>query len=75
MERIIIDMDEVIADPMGDMVRWYEQQYGQQVNVDEMKEGSWVRGFPEQHRSLILERLYSEGFFEISLSWRMHRMF
>lgn len=63
MERIIIDMDEVIADPMGDMVRWYEQQYGQQVNVDEMKEGSWVRGFPEQHRSLILERLYSEGFF------------
>ena len=63
MERIIIDMDEVIADPMGDMVAWYEEKHGLKVDYDQMKEGSWVRGFPEQHRQLVLERLYSEGFF------------
>ena len=63
MERIIIDMDEVIADPMGDMVAWYEKTHGLKVDYDQMKEGSWVRGFPEQHRKLVLERLYSEGFF------------
>lgn len=63
MERIIIDMDEVIADPMGDMVSWYEKTHGLKVDYDQMKEGSWVRGFPEQHRKIVLERLYSEGFF------------
>ena len=31
-ERVIIDMDEVIADPMGDMIDWYEKTYGIWVN-------------------------------------------
>ncbi|MFZ9262342.1 MAG: 5' nucleotidase, NT5C type [Chitinophagaceae bacterium] len=63
MKRVIIDMDEVIADPMGDMVEWYETKFEQKVDYDQMREGSWVRGFPEQHRKLVLDRLYSEGFF------------
>lgn len=27
MERVIIDMDEVIADPMSAMIMWYEKEY------------------------------------------------
>src|SRR5436190_10106366 len=63
MERIIIDMDEVIADPMGDMIDWYSKQYEQQVNHHQMLVGSWLKGFPEEHQQLVMERLLSPGFF------------
>ena len=32
MQRIIIDMDEVIADPMGDMIEWYRKEHGGDVD-------------------------------------------
>jgi 5'-nucleotidase len=62
MQRIIIDMDEVIADPMGEMIRWYNEQYGDLPDKTKMV-GSWVRGFPETHQPVIMERLKSPGFF------------
>lgn len=62
MERVIIDMDEVIADPMGAMIAWYEKEHGLPVDFSKMK-GSWLPGFPEQHHKMIRERLYETGFF------------
>jgi 5'-nucleotidase len=62
MERVIIDMDEVIADPMGDMIAWYEKEYGITVDFEKMK-GSWLPGFPEQHHALVRARLHEPGFF------------
>jgi 5'(3')-deoxyribonucleotidase len=62
MERVIIDMDEVIADPMGAMITWYEKEYGLPVDPGKMK-GSWLPGFPEQHQALIRKRLHEPGFF------------
>ena len=62
MERVIIDMDEVIADPMGAMITWYEKEYRLPVDYTKMK-GSWLIGFPEQHHKLIRERLHEVGFF------------
>ena len=63
MERVIIDMDEVIADPMGQMINWYQQEYGLQVDYKKMEAGSWVKGFPEQHQVMVRERLLEPGFF------------
>lgn len=62
-ERVIIDMDEVIADTMGKMVSWYQSEYGGAVDHTIMKAGSWVSGFPEEHRKLIRQRLLEPGFF------------
>jgi 5'-nucleotidase len=62
-ERIIIDMDEVIADPMGAMIDWYAREYGGTVDFDKMRVGSWVKGFPEHHQAMIRERIYQPGFF------------
>lgn len=56
-------MDEVIADPMGDMIQWYKEQYNGQVEYAKMLGGSWVKGFPEQDQQMIRERLESPGFF------------
>jgi 5'-nucleotidase len=63
MERVIIDMDEVIADPMGQMISWYNSEYGLPVDYKLMEAGSWVKGFPAQHQVMIRERLFEEGFF------------
>lgn len=63
MERVIIDMDEVIADPMGEMINWYAGAYGLPVDIKKMEVGSWLKGFPEQHQLLVRERLLSPGFF------------
>jgi len=63
MQRIIIDMDEVIADPMGDMIEWYRTEHGGEVDWDKMLVGSWLKGFPEEHQTMIQERLMAPGFF------------
>lgn len=62
-ERVIIDMDEVMADTMGKMVGWYEGVYGMKVDHSVMKDGSWLVGFPEEHRTMIRKRLLEPGFF------------
>jgi 5'-nucleotidase len=56
-------MDEVIADPMGEMIEWYRKEYQQEVDWDKMLVGSWVKGFPDQHQSLVMDRIMSPGFF------------
>lgn len=56
-------MDEVIADPMGEMITWYAKTYGAGVDYDKMLGGSWVKGFPQAHQEMVRERLMSPGFF------------
>lgn len=62
-ERIIIDMDEVMADTMGDMINWYSTEHALEVDREKMLVGSWIRGFPDHHQDMVRKRLYSEGFF------------
>jgi 5'-nucleotidase len=63
MERVLIDMDEVIADPMGEMIGWYTKRYGMKPDYDAMLGGSWIRGFPPEHQVEVRERLLAPGFF------------
>ena len=63
MKRVLIDMDEVIADPMGAMIDWYQKEYGGSFDPARTIGGSWVKGFPEEHRALIRARLFEPGFF------------
>ena len=63
MERIIIDMDEVIADPMGAMIEWYKKEHGGDVDYRKMLVGSWIKGFPDKDQPMIWERLRGPGFF------------
>jgi 5'-nucleotidase len=62
MKRIIIDMDEVIADPMGAMIDWYKKHYRAEINYERMLAGSWVLGFPEEDRKVVMEKIHSPGF-------------
>jgi len=56
-------MDEVIADPMGMMIDWYEKHYNEPINYEKMLAGSWVLGFPEEHQRIVLDKIHAPGFF------------
>ena len=62
-ERIIVDMDEVIADPLEGMIQWYRKHYDGVINIDAMRAGSIVKGFPEEHQALVRQQLFEPGFF------------
>ena len=63
MERIIVDMDEVMADPMGAMIDWYSYTYNLPVDYNKMLGTGWIKGFPEQHQEECWQRLLAPGFF------------
>ena len=64
MKRILIDMDEVIADPMGEMISWYKKTYGGDFDLSKTIGGSWVKGFPEQHQHLIRAKIVRTRIFQ-----------
>ena len=55
-------MDEVMADTMGAMFEWYNNNYSEPIDYSKMK-GSWLLGIPDQYRSIVRDRLFSQGFF------------
>jgi 5'(3')-deoxyribonucleotidase len=63
MKRFIIDMDEVIADTLGEIIKWYIKKYNGEIDFEKMQQGSWLLGFPEQDRIAVREHLNSKGFF------------
>jgi 5'(3')-deoxyribonucleotidase len=64
MQRILVDMDEVIADTTGAMIAWYKREFGGGVDYAKMLEGqSLVKGFPEEHQGVVRRQLYEPGFF------------
>ena len=64
MKRVLVDMDEVIADTTAGMIDWYAKTYGGGIDYQKMREGkSLVKGFPEQHQTDVRQRLYEPGFF------------
>jgi 5'(3')-deoxyribonucleotidase len=64
MKRILIDMDEVIADTTEGMIQWYKEAYGGDIDYTKMLEGnSLVKGFPTAHQGIIREKFFEPGFF------------
>jgi len=64
MKRVLVDMDEVIADTTAGMIDWYKKTYGGDIDYKKMQEGkSLVKGFPEQHQTDVRQQLYEPGFF------------
>jgi 5'-nucleotidase len=64
MQRVLVDMDEVIADTTLGMVNWYKHHYGGDIDYEKMLTGaSLVKGFPEEHQAMVRQQLYEPGFF------------
>lgn len=64
MKRILVDMDEVIADTTGGMIEWYKKNYAGEIDYKKMLAGkSLVKGFPEEHQAIVRQQLFEPGFF------------
>ena len=62
MKRLIIDMDDVIADATGQFINYYEKEFGIRVlreSLDNQDEG---HGFPGHH-DIIKQFPFREHFF------------
>lgn len=64
MKRVIVDMDEVIADTTQGMVDWYRANFPGDIDYDMMRSGkSLVTGFPKDMQPIVRQRLFEHGFF------------
>ena len=64
MKRIAIDMDEVLADALGKLIRLYNAEFSESLTVDDMW-GKWmVNVLPAGRQDRLMTYLQEEGFFE-----------
>lgn len=64
MQRIAVDMDEVIADALGDLITRYNRARGAHLTKDDLQ-GKWLwEVIPASDQKLIEEFLQREDFFE-----------
>ena len=65
MKRICIDMDEVIADALGEHIVRYNTHFGEQITVADLN-GKWLWEVVSTDRHDVLEAcLRSEDFFDV----------
>jgi 5'-nucleotidase len=62
MKRLIVDMDDVIADATGQFINYYEKEFGIRVLRDSLNNQDEGHGFPDHH-DIIKEFPFRERFF------------
>lgn len=66
MKRLIVDMDDVIADATGQFITWYEKEFGIRVERAVLNGKDEGEGFPDNH-SVLREFPYRKNFFRTML--------
>ena len=63
MERIVIDMDDVMADATGQFLIHYEQEFGVAIPREALHRKEELRGFPEEHHEAVYRFTFRDAFF------------
>src|SRR6185437_12087860 len=64
MKRICVDMDEVLADALGELIRRYNAEFHENLTVQDMW-GNWmVNVLPASRQNRLMAYLQEEDFFE-----------
>ncbi len=66
MKRLIIDMDDVMADATGQFIEMYEKEFGLRVLRESLNGKSEGNGFPENHE-IVMQYPYRPNFFRMLL--------
>lgn len=62
---ICVDMDEVIADALGEHLLRYNRQFGSNITVEDLN-GQWLWDYvPVERQAALYDYLSSEDFFEV----------
>lgn len=62
--RILIDMDDVIADAVERFLQWYERDFGIHYTKADLQGTKLHMIVPEEHRSIVKEYAFRKGFFK-----------
>lgn len=62
MKRLIIDMDDVMADTTGQFITFYEKEFGVKIDRNALHGKDECLGFPDHH-DIIRKFPYRENFF------------
>ena len=63
MQRIAIDMDEVLADTAAHQLAWYERDFGPGITMADLHGKHFHTLVPEAHRPRVREHLHHPTFF------------
>ena len=63
MQRLIIDMDDVMADTTGQFLKLYEKEFGVRIQREQLHFHEELRGFPAEHQRTVYEFVFQKGFF------------
>lgn len=62
--RILIDMDEVMADAIARFIEWYERDFGIRYTEEQLHGTKLHYIIPEEHRVIVKQYPHQKGFFE-----------
>ena len=62
MKRLIVDMDDVLADATGQFINYYEKEFGVRVERSVLNNKNEGEGFPDNH-SVLRQFPYRVNFF------------
>ncbi len=62
--RILVDMDDVLADATERFLEWYERDYGVRYTKEDLKGTKLHLIVPEEHRKIVREYLHHADFFK-----------
>jgi len=63
MKRIVVDMDDVMADATGQFLAHYEREFGVAIPRETLHRKSELKGFPEEHHEAVYRFTFRESFF------------
>jgi len=62
--RILIDMDEVMADAISRFLEWYERDFGVRYTKEDLKGTKLSEIVPEEQRNIVKNYPHQKGFFK-----------
>jgi len=62
--RILVDMDEVLADAIGQFINWYERDFGVRYKREQLEGTRLAHVVPEEHREKVIGYPHQPGFFK-----------
>lgn len=63
MKRLIIDMDDVMADATGQFINFYEKEFGARLHKEKLNFKEELEGFPAHRREAIYQYTSRKDFF------------
>lgn len=61
--RILVDMDEVLADAVGQFIDWYERDFGVRYKKEQLEGTRLAHVVPAEHREKVISYPHQPGFF------------